>query len=79
MVDLHVITRHLQQKRIREMKIRIANLIHEVIANAETKIEAVKPMGREHRQIIAPCAAVVVPGLVFQLADKCAQSRFESC
>jgi hypothetical protein len=71
--DLHVVAGNIQQKRICEVKIRVANLSDEIVANPEAQIEAIKTMGREHGQIIAPCAAIVVPGLVLHFAHEGAQ------
>ena len=68
--DLDLITGNIQEKWVRKVEIRIANFVHEIVTDSKTEVQPIETMRGQHRQIIAPRAAIVEPGLVFHLADE---------
>ena len=66
----HVVTRHGQQERVGEKEIPVRDIAEKVVADPQRQIEAIEALRRQHGEIGGPHLAVVVPGLVFDLADK---------
>ena len=64
----HLVSRHIEQKRIRKQKVRIGHVADEVISDAESEIEPVEALRRQHVEVLRPHRPVVVPRLVFHVA-----------
>src|SRR6185437_323560 len=62
------VARNSEQERISEQKVRIADVIKKVIADAEIQAKAVEALRGQHRKILRPHLAVVEPGLVLYVA-----------
>jgi len=69
-IGLYVIPRNRQQKGIREIKVRILDPVGCVIPQPERQVKPVEPLNRQHVEIAIPEPAVVVPGLVLDIAAK---------
>src|SRR5690348_15921245 len=50
------------------MEISIPNRGREVVTESQGQIEAIKPRGREHREVTAPVVSIVKPALIFNVA-----------
>ena len=68
--DAHVVAGDVEQERIGEEKIGVGDAAQEVVADAEAQVEAVEALGGQHREVARPHFAVVVPGLVFDVAGE---------
>ena len=64
------VARHLQEKRIGEIKIRIANVGGEIVTQAEREVEAIEPFGGQHGEIVAPEFFIAIPGQIFHVAGE---------
>ena len=68
--NAHVVAGNGHQERISEEEICVGDLPDEVVADAQRQIETIEPVRRQHRQILRPHLAIVVPGLVFHVAGE---------
>ncbi len=73
-----VVSRNFHQKRIRKVKIDVADFLRVVVLNAESKAECVEAVAGEHRQIRAPEVTVVQPAAVFDLVGDEAGHRADA-
>ena len=55
----HVVSRNRQKERIGKKEIRIGDILEKIVANPQAQIEAIKPLGRQHREILFPHLTVV--------------------
>ena len=63
----HVVARHVQQKRVGEVEIDVADLLRVVVLDAEGQAERVEAVACQHGEVGAPEIAVVQPAAVFDL------------
>ena len=68
--DAHVVAGDIEEERVGEQKIGVGHVAQEVVADAEAQVEAVEALGGEHGEVARPHFAVVVPGLVFDVAGE---------
>ncbi len=66
----HVVPGHGEQERIREQEVAVGDAVQEVVADAESEAEAVEALRGQHGEVRRPHLAVVVPGLVLDLAGE---------
>ena len=66
----HVVAGNVEQERVGKEKVGVRHAAEKVVADAETQVEAVEALGGEHREVARPHFAVVVPGLVFDVAGE---------
>src|SRR5215472_17563720 len=66
----HIVTRDGKQKRIGKQEVGVANIIEEVVTNAQVETETVKTLGSQHGKISGPHLAVIEPWLDLDIATK---------
>jgi len=64
------IARNVEKEWIGEEQISIRHLADKIVADAKGKVEAIEALARQHRQVARPHLAIVVPGLVFDVAGE---------
>src|SRR5207253_732850 len=69
-LDTNVIASNGYKKRIGEVEIAIADLPREVVSDPQGEAEPVESLRRQHGQVFGPHGAIVVPGLVFDVAHE---------
>ena len=68
--DIHFVSGNGHQVRERIMEVVAGHTFRKVIAEAESKVEAVEPAGHQAIQVTAPEIFAVIPALVFDVATE---------
>src|SRR5215469_5078929 len=74
----HAIARDRKQKGVGKQEVSIANLIEEVVANAEVQAETIPTLSGQHREVCRPHLTIVEPGFVLNIATKDASDAANS-
>src|SRR3984885_7627834 len=73
----HIVSRDLDEVRVREVEVVAGDSPREVVAYSEGEVEAIEAAGHQQIQVPSPKILVVVPGLDLDLTAECSSDAWD--